>query len=426
MSGWPIGAGSSLVAAALVCFSLRRLILLVAAVLPRRPLGTDEVDLPSVTIVTAARNEGPHVEHLLDALDRLDYPPDSMFTVLVNDCSGDDTGDRLARWAAGRRRVLFVDLPRRVGKSAALNEGIAAAPGSELLAVCDADIRPRPDWLGKLARSFADDTVGMASGVLLPRNADASPVARYAAVESWVHQLVTSTGKDRLDLNPPAHGASVYRRDALEGIGAFAADGPGEDVRATAALTSVGWRTRFIPDAVAENTVADGLRDYWQQHLRWARNVWAAGGARRGPHRQLRMRRRVEAVMSSLGYVDRLVFVAALVLAAAGRLTPWLPGAYLGIAVVEVVVAVAKAGAARRVPRFVLSTAALFPVDVLASAAASAAHLTGRPRAWRTASRDQRALPEGLGRIEQGFAGQPGGVGLQDGARGGRDVGDPG
>ena len=400
MSGWPIHLAVGLVAAALLCLSLRRVVLLVAAALPRRPGPAPEATPPSMTIVTAARNEGRHVEPLLHALDRLDYPPHSLFVVLVNDGSGDDTGDRLARWVAGRERALFVDLPRQVGKAAALNEGIAAAPRSDLMAVCDADIRPRPDWPAKLARSLADERVGAATGVLLPRNADASPVARYAAVESWVHQLVTSAGKDRLDLNPPAHGASVYRRDALDGIGSFSADGPGEDIRATVALTGNGWRTRFVADAVAENTVTEGLRDYWRQHLRWARNVWGAA-SRRTPRRGVAMRRRFELALSTAGYADRLILLSAVGLAGAGRLSPWLPGAYLGVAGVEVVVAVTKAGAARRLPRFLSSTMVLFPVDVLASAVASAAHLARRPRAWRTGSREQRALPQELGRLPE-------------------------
>ena len=138
------------------------------------------------------------------------------------------------------------------------------------------------------------------------------------------------------------------------------------------------------------------------------------------------LRRRVEGVLASLGYADRLVFVLALVLAGTGALTVWLPVAYVVVATAEVVVAVAKAGALRRLPAFLASTAAFFPVDVLASAAAGAAQLAGRPRGWRTGARGQRALPEGLGPVEEGLAGEAGSVGAGDGAGRGRDVGDPG
>jgi cellulose synthase/poly-beta-1,6-N-acetylglucosamine synthase-like glycosyltransferase len=377
-----------------------------------------------VAFVTAARNEGPHVEHFLGALDRLEYPRESLFVVLVDDGSDDDTGERLSRWAADHR-ALFVGLPAQAGKAAALNEGIAAAPASDLVAICDADLRPRPDWLHELAGSFADPAVASASGPLLPCNAEAGPVARYAAVESWVHQLVTAAGKDRLELNPPAHGASLYRREALQEIGLFASAWPGEDVRATMALTRAGWRTCFVAGAVVENTVAEGVRDYWQQHLRWARNVWSTAGARPGPRRAVPLRRRIDAALSATGYVDRLIFVSAVGLVSAGRLGRWLPGMYLAVAAAEVVTGVAKAGVPRRAPRYLLSTAMLFPLDVVASAAAIATHLARRPRAWRSASREHRAAPEALNRVEQRLAGQPAGVRAREGAGSGGDIGDP-
>ena len=230
--------------------------------------------------------------------------------------------------------------------------------------------------------------MGSASGSLLPRNADRTPVSRYSALESWVHQLVASAGKDRFDLNPPAHGASVYRRAALDAIGGFAVRGPGEDVRATAALARAGWRTRFVAEAVAENTVAETVRDYWRQHVRWARNVWAARSAA-GMRKPVRLRRpgrrRLELALASLGYADRLAFAGCAMLAMGGRRTWLLPGAYLAVAALEVVVGVAKAGALRRLPAFLWSAALLFPVDVVASAVAGAAHLARRPRTWRTA-----------------------------------------
>jgi cellulose synthase/poly-beta-1,6-N-acetylglucosamine synthase-like glycosyltransferase len=414
------------VAVALLCFSARRVTLLGAALLTPRPAGDHRADVSPATVVTAARNEGAHVEHLLGALDRLDYPPGLLSVVVVDDASGDDTAEVVARWVDDRDWAQLVRLPARAGKSAALNEGIAVAPEGDLIAVCDADLRPRPDWLATVAAAFADETVGMASGRLLPRNADASVVARYAAVESWVHQLVSSAGKDRLDLNPPAHGASVYRREALAAVGGFAEGRrPGEDVQASTALTRAGWRTRFITGATVENTVTEELRDYWEQHVRWARNVWATAAQGRRTGARPPLRRRVDVVLSSLGYADRLVFAAAVALAAGRWITPWLPVAYAGVLTAEVAVAVAKAGSLRRLPGYLACTAIVFPIDVLASTAAGAAHLTRRPRAWRTSSRDQRAKPEGLA-IEQGLAGETGGVGAGDRAGGGRDVGDPG
>lgn len=389
-------AASVLVATALAGFSARRAILIAAAVAPRRRAARAPGEPRPVTLVVPARNEEARIDGLLEALDRLDYPSGSLSVVLVNDGSEDRTGERLVRWAADRPRAHVLELPEPAGKAAALNAGLAAAPVAELVAVCDADLRPRPDWLRRLAPALADESVAAAAAFLAPCNADASAVARYAAVETWTHQLVTSAGKDRLRLNPPMLGASMYRRAALGSIGGFRAGAPGEDAHATVALTRAGWRTRFVREAVVDNAVVDDLRDYWYQHIRWARNVLSAGhgGLRvsgRAPGGRPSPLLRVEVWAASAGYADRLALVAAAALAAAGALPAWLPLGYLAVAASEAVAAIAKAGAARRLPGLALAVASLFPIDVVASAAANMAHLSRRPRTWRAHRRARRA-----------------------------------
>ena len=128
-----------------------------------------------------------------------------------------------------------------------------------------------------------DGKVGAAAAFLRPANADDNTVSRYASVTSLVHQLVTSAGSDRLGLNPPTLGASAFRRTALEQIGGFPAAPLGVDVAVSTALIHGGWRTRFVADAVADNTVVADLGAYWRQHVRWARATLrvAAAGPRR-------------------------------------------------------------------------------------------------------------------------------------------------
>ena len=380
-TGFLVKGLAALVATALACFSLRRIGLLVAALLPRRAV-TGAVTLPSVLLVVAARDEADCVDSLLAALEAIDYPAERLFTVLVDDCSTDQTGDRFDQWAARRPRALSLRLPTHAGKHQAQREGMTAEAG-EIIVTCDADVRPRPDCLRRLTEAFADEGVGAAAAFVAPENATATPIARYAAVESWVHQLVTSAGKDRLDLNPPAPGGcSAYRRSALEQIGWFGPE-PGADVRVTAALTRAGWRTRFVPEAVAETAVVQRWRDYWHQHIRWGRNLFSSAGAGERVSRSVPLARRVEAWMTAAGYADRLVLLLALPLIAARRLTSRFAALYLAIVTGEVCVALAKARVARDGHRFLLWTGALFALDVVASVAAAAAHLLGRPRAWR-------------------------------------------
>ena len=376
----PVGAAIEVlavgVAVLLAVFALRRLVLLAASLAPRRRLG-DALELPRVTVLVAARDEEPVLPRLLGALDELRYPAALLSVVLVDDGSTDGTGAAFARFAAARPHVVALSLPASVGKAEALNRGLAAGPAGEVVVVCDADLRPEPECLRELVRGLVDPRVAAVAGYMRPENPGSSPVARYAAVETWMHQLVTSAGKDRLGLDPPTLGFGAYRRDALAAVGGFPSVVSGEDVVLTVALVRAGRRTRFAPQARAGNDVVFRFGDYWRQHVRWTRDTFDSGRPRSG--RRLHWRE-VEVWLLAVGYVDRLAFAAALGLGVAGVLPLWLAPAYLGLRAVEVVAAVGKGGELRETPRYLLWTAVFFVVDAVATVAGTAGYVLRRPR----------------------------------------------
>jgi glycosyltransferase involved in cell wall biosynthesis len=367
------------VGAMLGLFAARRLLLATGAALRPRPV-TAAPTLPTIALVIAARNEARSLPRALAGLDALDYPPERLSTVVVDDGSTDTTGEQLARWAAQRARTRVVVNASPAGKAAALNAGIAAAEASETIAVCDADLVLEPGALRRLVAPLASPNVAAVAGYRRPVNASAGPVARYAALESWVMQLVTSAGKDRLGLDPPTLGFAVFRREPLERIGWFAEGAGGEDLAATASLTASGWRTRFARDAVADDRVVETLGDYVRQHTRWQGNTFDAIRFGRGP-------RGAETWLLAAGYADRVVLVAAAALAGTGRLPRWLPGGYLALRTLEAGIALKKAGAGREAPAHLLAAAALFPVDAAASALALVPMLRRRSGAWLSPSR---------------------------------------
>jgi glycosyltransferase involved in cell wall biosynthesis len=364
------------------------LVFVIAALLPPRAASTEE-HAPSVTLLVPARNEEAGATELLNAIARLEYPSEQLFVVLVTDGSTDTTAELFDRWATARPRALALHLAP-VGKFEALNRALVAAPPSEVVAICDADLLPHREWLRRLVRPLGDEQVGATAGLVWPANAASGIVARYAAVEAWVHQLVTSAAKDRLGLNPPPLAASAYRRSALEEIGLFASDGSGGDAKAAAALTRTGWRTRFVPDAVAATSVVDRWDDYWHQHVRWARNLFATfrvRGVALGQPRRAGLGLRIEGWLAAAGYTDRIVFVSVCAFAGARALPLWVPGSYLAIAAVEIAVALGKARVRRAKPSYLLAAGVVFVVDALASVVATADHLLRRRPAWRQGQR---------------------------------------
>jgi cellulose synthase/poly-beta-1,6-N-acetylglucosamine synthase-like glycosyltransferase len=365
--------------AAVVALSVRRGVFLVAALLRSRPLPQTTV-LPTVTVLVPARNEGAVAQRLLGALARLRYPTDKLSFVLVCDGCADATPTMFRTWADARSDTRLLELPRRVGKAAALNAGLRLVE-TEIVAAIDADLAPTPDFLLEIVRPFADSRLAAAAAFLRPANADDNIVTRYAAVTTWVHQLVTSAGTDRLGLNPPTHGAAAFRTTALEQSDGVPLVPVGVDVAISSRLIRRGWRTRFVATAVADNTVVSNLNSYWRQHVRWSRAVFRAVNTEQ-PKVTVSLAQRLEMSAASIGYADRLVFAVAVAGSLFGVLPLWVPLLYLALPGLEIVAALLKAGVRGGLPRFLLATVLFFGADIAGSVAAVVIHVARRPYRW--------------------------------------------
>ena len=175
---------------------------------------------PDITVVIAAHNEGRRLGRCLEsvhaagaALAGAALPGDAreIEIIVVDNCSTDDTA-AVAR-AAGAR-VLG---ERALGAVNAKAAGVAAAR-APLVAVIDADSICPPDWLAKIAHTFAAD----------PRLVGLSGPARYTGARAWVYtvmwlwygfwkmvQAVAGTAYYAVGTNV------AFRRDAFTHAGGF-------------------------------------------------------------------------------------------------------------------------------------------------------------------------------------------------------------
>ena len=119
-------------------------------------------ELPAVSIVIAARNEGHRLRARLDNLLSLEYPPDRLQIIVVSDGSTDGTAGVLAEYESSVERVL---LPPS-GKAEALNAGVARAR-HDILIFADARQTFAPDALRALVAPLADPSVGGVTGELV-------------------------------------------------------------------------------------------------------------------------------------------------------------------------------------------------------------------------------------------------------------------
>jgi cellulose synthase/poly-beta-1,6-N-acetylglucosamine synthase-like glycosyltransferase len=148
-----------------------------------------------VTLTVPVYNEASSIRRKLDELLSLDYPKEKLQILVISDASVDATEEIVASYAD--RGVELLRLPARRGKTAAENAAGPAARGS-IIVNSDATVRVPPDALKALVRSFADPSVGVASGRDVSIDHEQREVNRgesqYVGYEMWVRSLESRVG----------------------------------------------------------------------------------------------------------------------------------------------------------------------------------------------------------------------------------------
>src|SRR3989454_813471 len=138
------------------------LLLMLLRVLRRnRPPVAPLAEWPSITIVLPVFNEEAVIRNTLENLLQLDYPADRRQILVLSDASTDRTEAMVSEYA--RRGVQLLRMPRRRGKTAAENAALALLRG-EIIVNTDASVWVERGALKPLIATFADPTVGVASG----------------------------------------------------------------------------------------------------------------------------------------------------------------------------------------------------------------------------------------------------------------------
>ncbi len=145
-------------------------------------------NLLSVSHLIIVRNAEKLIQEKMENIAQLDYPPDKLETIIVDDGSTDRTMD-LARHCM-RGNLNFISNREHTGKSAAINSAIAQCGGS-IIVFSDADSLLDPLALLNLVRWFDDPAIGAASGKrIVERRGEsiADPQARYFRYDNTIRQ----------------------------------------------------------------------------------------------------------------------------------------------------------------------------------------------------------------------------------------------
>ncbi|MEE2862346.1 MAG: glycosyltransferase [Paracoccus sp. (in: a-proteobacteria)] len=239
-----------------------------------------EVPLPTISVMVPLYKESDVAGRLVARLSRLAYPRELTDILLVIEASDSVTeaalrDARLPHWI----RVVRVPEGPIKTKPRALNYALNFCRG-DIVGIWDAEDRPDPDQLHKVARRFADAPADVAclQGVLDYYNPRTNWLARCFTVEYAAWFRVLLPGVARLGLVVPLGGTTLFfRRDILESIGAWDAWNVTEDADLGVRLARRGFRTELLATTTEEEANCRAL-PWVNQRSRWLKGyamTWA-------------------------------------------------------------------------------------------------------------------------------------------------------
>lgn len=214
-----------------------------------------------ISLIATVLNEGDNIHQLMESIRAQTRRPDEI--VIVDGGSGDDTLAILRGYAAEMPLRLFVEAGGNISQGR--NRAIAEARG-DIIAVTDAGVRLREDWLEKIsAPLLADRETKVVGGFFA-----ADPQTAFEAALG----ATTLPLEDEIDSASflPSSRSIAFRKSAAEAIGGY----PEwldfcEDLIFDLRLRALCGPFIFAPEALAYFRPRTGLRPFFWQYYRYAR-----------------------------------------------------------------------------------------------------------------------------------------------------------
>jgi cellulose synthase/poly-beta-1,6-N-acetylglucosamine synthase-like glycosyltransferase len=150
---------------------------------------------PLISVIVAAHNEESVIESKIKNLLSSDYPRERVEVLIGSDGSSDSTEDIVRKFAG--EGVGLISFPQQQGKSAIQNGLVAKASGS-ILVFTDADCTLPAHALSCLVENFADEQIGLVTGIPRYQNERETSVAEnesiYLGYETWLRAQESKLG----------------------------------------------------------------------------------------------------------------------------------------------------------------------------------------------------------------------------------------
>jgi cellulose synthase/poly-beta-1,6-N-acetylglucosamine synthase-like glycosyltransferase len=224
--------------------------------------------LPAVALIIPCYNEETTVAKTATSALTLDYPADKLRVILVNDGSKDATAAVMETFR-NHPQITIIN-KENGGKHTALNAGIDAAEGSDIVGCVDADTYLEPDALVRTLACFEGRPNVAAAFSSIAISTPKGPLQHIQSLEytmgSFFRHALASINAFFVTPGP----FSLYRRDVIVPLGNFRFGQQTEDMEIAMRLLRAGYEIENAPGALVTTYAQDTLGKLVNQRTRWA------------------------------------------------------------------------------------------------------------------------------------------------------------
>ncbi len=240
-----------------------------------KPERIGDDDLPTVTIIVPAWNEGNTTVGTINSILNLDYPPDKLDVFFVDDGSTDNTL-QIAKDVFGNNPRVKINTKPNGGKHTAMNLGMKEST-SEIIGCLDADSFVEPNALRDMIPYFRMDGV-----------VSVTPTVQIYKPDNWLRHIqaieymigsVTRKLLSRLNALYVTPGPfSLFKREIFSKIGDFRPAYNTEDMEMALRIQSHKMKIENCHTAVIWTVAPKTIKTLYKQRVRWVtgflKNAW--------------------------------------------------------------------------------------------------------------------------------------------------------
>ncbi|MGE5399389.1 MAG: glycosyltransferase [Ignavibacteriales bacterium] len=237
-----------------------------------------EADLPTASVIVAARNEEQNILRCLESLDKLCYPDGKLEIIIVDDNSTDSTRQIVDDFIKDKQKFICITTSSKIkhlkGKTNALANALEIASG-EIILTTDADCTVPSTWAKAIA-SYYDKDVAMVCGYTTQEADD-----QFSGMQTldFIYLLTVAAGTMNFNMPLSCIGNNMsYRKSVYKEVGGYESIpfSVTEDFNLLKAFFNLR-KYKIIyplePDALIVSKPCENMKS-----LYWQKKRWGVGG----------------------------------------------------------------------------------------------------------------------------------------------------